>query len=61
MAKRTWEERWNEIEREANETQRLLDELKYHRRSTMNSTYERHEDLSIRLKRTDTILDELLK
>lgn len=58
---RNWEIGWNKIEREANETQRLLDELKYRRRSTMNSTYERHEDLSIRLKRTNAILDELLK
>lgn len=58
---RNWEERWNAIEDEMSETQRLLDELKYRRRSTMNSTYERHEDLSIRLKRTNAILDELLK
>lgn len=61
MTNRTWEDRWNEIERESNETQRLLDELKAHRHSTMNSIHERHEDLSERLARTSAILDELLK
>lgn len=58
---RNWEIGWNAIEDEMSETQRLLDELKYRRRSTMSSIHERHEKLDERLKRTDVILDELLK
>lgn len=61
MTNRNWEERWNAIEREANETQRMIDELKSCRHSTMSSIHERHEELDERLKRTDAILDELLK
>ena len=61
MTNRNWEIGWNAIEDEMSKTQRLLDELKSHRRSTMSSIHERHEDLSERLKRTDVILDELLK
>ena len=58
---RNWEIGWNKIEDEMNKTQRMLDELKSTRRSTMSSIHERHEELDKRLKRTNAILDELLK
>ena len=61
MTHRNWKIGWNKIEDEMNETQKLLDELKSYRHSTMGSIHERHEELDERLKRTDVILDELLK
>lgn len=61
MRRRNWEIGWNRIEEEANETRRLLDNLRVSREAILERSRECHEELQKRLARTDAMLDELLK